>query len=139
MSEYKDSPTLSVIVPCFNEAETIPVLIDILTPVLDRIDGGACEVVAIDDGSRDETFQRLSEWRESDHRVRVVRLSRNFGKEAALSCGLHFAAGRAAVILDADLQDPPRCCRRWSRNGARAPMSCSLAGLNVMARGGSSE
>jgi len=107
MSEYKDSPTLSVIVPCFNEAETIPVLIDILTPVLDRIDGGACEVVAIDDGSRDETFQRLSEWRESDHRVRVVRLSRNFGKEAALSCGLHFAAGRAAVILDADLQDPP--------------------------------
>jgi len=107
MNKDTDQPTLSVIVPCFNEAEAIPALIEALTPILDGIDEGRCEVLAIDDGSRDATFGQLEAWRSADGRVRAVRLSRNFGKEAAMSCGLHFAAGRAVVILDADLQDPP--------------------------------
>jgi len=76
-------------------------------PVLDDCAAGQYEIVLVDDGSRDSTVAQIERWRESNAKVHALMLSRNFGKEAALSCGLHFARGQAVVILDADLQDPP--------------------------------
>ena len=101
------APTLSVIIPCFNEADGIEALAAALEPVLTDIEGADYEVLVVDDGSRDQTLAQLEAWRERNPRVHFVRLARNFGKEAAMSCGLHFAQGQAVVILDADLQDPP--------------------------------
>lgn len=100
-------PLLSVVIPCFNEGEGIVQLARALEPVLEDVDGGDYEVLVVDDGSRDETANCLQAWRETNPRVRIIRLARNFGKEAALTCGLHFAAGQAVVVMDADLQDPP--------------------------------
>jgi polyisoprenyl-phosphate glycosyltransferase len=102
-----ETPVLSVVIPFYNEADGIDRLIPALQGALDDIVDFSCEIVAVDDGSSDETPKRLRDWRKSNPSVRIVRLSRNFGKEAALSCGLHFAAGQVVTVLDADLQDPP--------------------------------
>ncbi len=70
----------------------------------------------------DNTFSALSHERELDQRVKIVRMARNFGKEAALSCGLHIATGRAAITMDSDLQHPTgNNFPKWSKNGMRAP------------------
>ncbi|TVQ35498.1 MAG: glycosyltransferase [Wenzhouxiangella sp.] len=121
MNTAVTAPVLSVIIPCFNEADGIEALAHALEPVLAAIDDQAYEVLLIDDGSRDQTLQRVEAWRARNPRVHFIRLARNFGKEAAMSCGLHFAQGQAVVILDADLQDPPTLIpdmlSRW-RDGA---------------------
>jgi glycosyltransferase involved in cell wall biosynthesis len=107
MSAPETSPELSLIIPCYNEAEGIESLSESLRLMLDGLTVDSVEIVAIDDGSSDDTFERLVDWRERCPGVQAVRLARNFGKEAAMTCGLHLARGRAVVILDADLQDPP--------------------------------
>jgi polyisoprenyl-phosphate glycosyltransferase len=99
-------PVLSVVIPCYNESANVPALFARLTPVLDDL-GVTWEVVCVNDGSRDDTVERLLAVRAADPRVKVVDLSRNFGKEAALSAGLAAAAGDAVVPMDADLQHPP--------------------------------
>ena len=99
-------PLLSVVIPFFNEGEGVGALFERLIPVLERLDI-AWEVVCVNDGSRDDTLARLLAARESDQRVRVVELSRNFGKELALSAGLAYVQGDAVVPMDADLQHPP--------------------------------
>jgi polyisoprenyl-phosphate glycosyltransferase len=115
------TPVLSVVIPFYNEADAIDQLIPALEGALNDIPGLEYEIVAVDDGSSDETPARLTAWRQSNPSLRIVRLSRNFGKEAALSCGLHFAGGQAVTVLDADLQDPPeligKMLKRW-REGA---------------------
>ncbi len=100
------APDLSVIVPVFNESQALPELFARLGAVLDGT-GLACEVICIDDGSRDGTWAALLAARERDPRLKLVRLSRNFGKDIALTAGLRRAAGRAVVMMDADLQHPP--------------------------------
>ena len=107
MSIDDSRPTISIVIPCHNEADSIESLAAALEPVLAGIEDGRCEIVLIEDGSQDDTFTRLLAWRERNPSVNVIRLARNFGKEAAMSCGLHFARGRAVILLDADLQDPP--------------------------------
>lgn len=102
-----DDPLLSVVIPCFNEAGSFETLRVELEPALERAAGSSCEIVLVDDGSRDATLERMLDWRRTDARVVVISLARNFGKEAALSCGLHLARGQAVAVLDADLQDPP--------------------------------
>ena len=102
-----ETPVLSVVIPLYNEAAGFEEFIPALEAALAGCGKIAYEIVAVDDGSSDETPLRLRSWRARNSSVRIVRLSRNFGKEAALSCGLHLAAGRAVVLLDADLQDPP--------------------------------
>ena len=99
-------PVLSVVIPFFNEGANVEVLFARLIPILDGL-GIAWEVVCVNDGSRDDTLARLLETRARCERVRVVELSRNFGKEQALSAGLMFAEGDAVVPMDADLQHPP--------------------------------
>lgn len=97
---------LSVITPAYNEERNLPILYERLRTVLDRLDVD-WEWIVTDDHSSDQTFQVLSELRASDPRVRALRFSRNFGSHAGVSCGLRNAGGDCAVVLAADLQDPP--------------------------------
>ncbi|MEL7528149.1 MAG: glycosyltransferase family 2 protein [Pseudomonadota bacterium] len=99
-------PLLSVIVPVFNEEDVIGHFLEATRPILEKT-GLAYEYVFIDDGSRDSTADFLSEKLKGGLPGRLLGLSRNFGKEAALSAGLEAVHGDIAVIMDADLQDPP--------------------------------
>src|SRR5260370_18704353 len=97
---------LSLILPIYNEAAVLPLLMRSLRPVLDGLDD-EYEVVCVGDGSQEGSRLILREIAERDERVKVITFPRNFGHQAAISAGLDFAAGDAAVIMDADLQDPP--------------------------------
>jgi dolichol-phosphate mannosyltransferase len=99
-------PLVSVVVPCFNEAEGIEACYTRLSGVLGRL-GEPYEIVFVDDGSTDGTGDLLLELEAGDSHVVVLRLSRNFGHQAAVSAGLEAVTGDATVIIDADLQDPP--------------------------------
>ena len=98
--------TLSVVVPVFNEADSVQPLWDRLRPVLERL-GERFEVIFIDDGSRDATFSRVKALHAADPRVRGVSLSANFGHQIALLAGLRKARGRTVITMDGDLQHPP--------------------------------
>ncbi len=106
-----DMSTLSLLIPCYNEAESLDSLFAALETVLETLSSRApemkVELMFVDDGSHDDTMAQLLIRQQSDSRIAVVELSRNFGKEAALSAGLAAVKGDAVVILDADLQDPP--------------------------------
>ena len=100
---------LSVIVPCYNEEENIRDFYDELfknTPFFEK-KGVEVELIYIDDGSKDHTVDEIRKLHEEDDRVHMVSFSRNFGKEAAIYAGLQKARGDLAVLMDADLQDPP--------------------------------
>ena len=97
---------LSVVVPAYNEAAGIEGFHRRLSAVLDAIPM-VSEVIYVNDGSRDDTLGALRELSRRDPRITVVDLSRNFGKEIALTAGLEHTAGRAVIVIDADLQDPP--------------------------------
>ncbi len=99
-------PTLSLIVPMRNEAANIGPFYERIRSVLDPL-GESWEMVCVNDGSGDATLQRLLTLRTLDPRIVVIDLSRNFGKEAALTAGLDHARGDAVIPMDADLQDPP--------------------------------
>lgn len=101
---------VSVIVPCFNEEEVLPLLVERLAGLARSLDAEMncdAEFLFVDDGSLDRTWELICQYAQRDRRVRGVRLSRNFGQQAALTCGYALAAGEAVVCLDADLQDPP--------------------------------
>jgi glycosyltransferase involved in cell wall biosynthesis len=97
---------LSVVVPVLDEAASLPALYRELAEVLEGLQR-SCEIIFVDDGSRDQSFQILEKLHRQDDRVRVVQLRRNFGKAAALSVGFAHARGRVVATLDADLQDDP--------------------------------
>jgi len=99
-------PEISIIIPLYNEAGGVTGLVQSLTEVLirEKLD---YEIVCVNDGSTDLTLPHLLKARESNKRIRVIQLSRNFGKEVALSAGIDHARGRAVIPMDADLQDPP--------------------------------
>lgn len=106
-SRVASEPVLSVVVPFHNEAEGIERFYQGLSSALRQIQGIRFEVVCVDDGSSDDTLPRLIALTGRDARFRVIELSRNFGKEAALSAGIDAATGQAVIPFDADLQDPP--------------------------------
>jgi len=97
---------LSIVVPVFNEVPVLRIFHARLTTVLAQIDMNI-EVIYINDGSTDHSLQLLEELKIEDPQVGIVNLSRNFGKEIALSAGLDHSSGDAVVVIDADLQDPP--------------------------------
>lgn len=99
------APDLSVVVPCFNEEAGLRELCRRLTAVCQHI--GDFEVILVNDGSRDGTWNVMRELADSDPRLVVINLSRNHGHQLALTAGLRFARGRRILIMDADLQDPP--------------------------------
>lgn len=102
---------LSVVIPCFNEEDGIDRLADVLTETLAAV-APEFEVILVDDGSRDDTLDRLRALASRDTRFRYLSFSRNFGKEAAMLAGIGEAAGDAVAILDADLQHPPELLGR---------------------------
>src|SRR3954469_7802943 len=99
-------PTYSLVVPAYNEEGVIGELAARLTEVMDALDGDA-EAILVDDGSRDRTYELMVAAARDEARLRLVRLSRNFGHQIALTAGVDLAAGDAVIVLDADLQDPP--------------------------------
>lgn len=106
---------LSVVVPCYNEGEVVDELAERLSGVLDGT-GRSYEVVLVDDGSSDDTMERLRAIHEARPAFRYIALSRNFGKEGAMLAGLRAADGDAVAIMDADLQHPPELLpTMWER------------------------
>ncbi len=101
-----EAVVLSVVLPMHNEEGSIPALFARLQPVLERV-GLPYEVICVDDGSGDGTWDMLLAMRARNLRVKLLRFSRNFGKEVAMSAGLRQAGGRAVVLMDSDLQHPP--------------------------------
>lgn len=109
-------PIYSLIVPLYNEEETLPELIRRLIQVMDQLDAPA-ELILINDGSRDQSLALLRSFHQQDDRICYIHLARNFGHQIAVTAGLNFVRGDMVVILDADLQDPPELIpeliRQW--------------------------
>lgn len=99
--------TLSIIVPCYNEEESLPIFYDTVHKMENQLSSVDLEFMFVDDGSRDKTLEVFRQLNEKDARVHYVSFSRNFGKEAGIYAGLEKAHGDYVVIMDADLQDPP--------------------------------
>ena len=97
---------LSVVIPVYNEQEVLLQFHERLSAVLNKL-SMAIEIIYVNDGSQDDTLAIIDSLYRDDNRVALVDLSRNFGKEIALTAGLHKARGEAVIVIDADLQDPP--------------------------------
>lgn len=97
---------LSLLVPIYNEAEIIDLFFERVRPILEDL-GLEWEILCVNDGSKDRSLERLWQWHNLDARIKVISLSRNFGKERALTAALDLASGDAVVPIDVDLQDPP--------------------------------
>ena len=109
MQRANVNPLISVVIPCYNEAEVLPHLEAELAGIGGRLEGEfRVEFVLVDDGSKDATWRQITEFAARDARVRGIALSRNFGHQMALTCGCDHARGDAVVCMDADLQDPPQ-------------------------------
>src|SRR5579863_8664671 len=114
------APTYSVVVPVYNEEESLPLLYERLVATMEGL-GEPFELVLVNDGSSDTSYAIMRELHARDARVRIIDLSRNFGHQLAISAGLDYARGAAVIIMDADLQDPPEVipalAEQW-HNGA---------------------
>lgn len=98
---------LTILIPVYNEQECLEMLYQRLVNVADKLGGVETEFLFVNDGSRDDSLQIIKRLQRSDKRVVLLDLSRNFGKEVAMTAGIDYATGDALVIIDADLQDPP--------------------------------
>ncbi len=98
---------ISIVVPCYNEEETLHILHEELNKVTDTMTDYVFEYVFVNDGSKDKTLPILKDMAATDEKVKFVSFSRNFGKEAALLAGLTYAKGDLVATMDADMQDPP--------------------------------
>ncbi|MDR2805138.1 MAG: glycosyltransferase, partial [Dysgonamonadaceae bacterium] len=98
--------TLTIIIPCYNEEAVIDTCHRRVTAVLQGLNYRS-QLIYIDDGSVDRTFERLSAIAAADSQVKVLHFSRNFGHQAAVTAGIHHCTTDFAIIMDADLQDPP--------------------------------
>ena len=98
---------ITIIIPAYNEEESLPYLYDRLEKVMGSIENYEFEILFVNDGSKDNTINLIKEYREKDSRISYVDFSRNFGKELAMIAGLDYATGDAVIFMDADLQDPP--------------------------------
>lgn len=132
-SNVEKKARLTIVVPVYNEQEVIGAFHNRISTVLDALSEFDSEIIYVNDGSRDSSLQILTRLIASDSRVQVLDLSRNFGKEAALTAGIDHATGDATIVIDADLQDPPElipamikqwrmgfqmvCMQRVSRDG----------------------
>ncbi|MBX3006169.1 MAG: glycosyltransferase family 2 protein [Anaerolineales bacterium] len=100
------TPTYSIVVPLFNESESLPEFIARTTAVMDGL-GQPWELIMVDDGSRDTTAQILLEHAAKAEHIRPILFARNFGHQIAVTAGMDYARGTAVILIDADLQDPP--------------------------------
>ncbi len=102
----KKSPVISIVCPCFNEEAVIDIFLKEISPILKEL-SHAYEIIFVNDGSTDNTLNTLISAKEKFEDIRIINLSRNFGKEAALTAGLNKALGEVIIPIDVDLQDPP--------------------------------
>lgn len=118
---HPENPEISAVIPAYNEDQSISACVSSVKTALERA-GASFEILVVDDGSSDATWQRVEDEHGRDARVKGIRLSRNFGKEAALTAGLEMAQGLAVIVLDADMQHPPEVIpemlRLWREDGA---------------------
>ena len=98
---------ISIIIPAYNEEESLPILYDRIKKLMDTMSSYEFEILFVNDGSKDKTIEIIKEIREKDSRICYVDFSRNFGKEIAMIAGLDYATGDCVIFMDADLQDPP--------------------------------
>ncbi len=98
---------ISIIIPVYNEKEVLPIFLNRLIPILEKSDNYKFEIIFVNDGSSDETLAYLTNLKHQYNNLIVVDLSRNFGKEAALTAGIDISTGDAVIPIDSDLQDPP--------------------------------
>lgn len=98
---------ISIVVPCFNEEESLPLFHKEISKLLEEMNYVNFELIFVDDGSSDKTLGILKYFKEQDRRFKYVSFSRNFGKEGAILAGLEYSKGDYVVLMDADLQDPP--------------------------------
>ncbi len=117
----KDRELITILIPCYNEEEVITLCHEEVTKVINAMDYDF-EIIYVNDGSTDKTQKILEQIQSEDDRVTAVKLSRNFGKEAAMTAGIDITRGDALIILDADLQDPPALIpdiiKKWKDTGA---------------------
>lgn len=106
MAETTTNPTISMVCPCYNEQEVLETFLEQITKILEST-GYTYEILFINDGSRDRTLDVMKDLKTRNDNIRVINLSRNFGKEAALTAGLDLARGDVIIPIDVDLQDPP--------------------------------
>jgi len=107
------APTISIVLPVYNERENLEALVSRLIPALRKAAGEDFEVLFVDDGSSDGSADILDAFHARDRRLKAVHFSRNFGHQAALQAGLDEATGEAVILMDADLQDPPEVLGRF--------------------------
>ena len=100
-------PDLSIIVSMYNEEDSLEEFFKTMQGVLDKLSKYSYEMICIDDGSIDKTYSMLLDYAKKDERIKVIKFSRNFGKEYGMMAGLKYCQGRAAIPIDVDLQDPP--------------------------------
>lgn len=98
---------ISIVVPCYNEEETLDYFYDAMTALSEKLVGAELEIILVDDGSKDRTYEKMCILHEKDNRIKCISFSRNFGKEAAIFSGLRAGSGDCFVVMDADLQHPP--------------------------------
>ena len=125
---------MSIIVPCFNEKEALPLFYNKITQVFDQMSqesetaGLSYELIIVDDGSSDGTLDIAKELAANDSGVKYISFSRNFGKEAAMYAGVQHASGEYVAVMDADLQDPRICFQRCIRFLLKRAMMLSVQG-----------
>jgi dolichol-phosphate mannosyltransferase len=109
----KQKKLLSIVVPVFNESEVIEVFYQRTKSVADSLDSFTYEIIFVDDGSRDDSYDKMVRLANSDPKVKILKFSRNFGHQIAITAGTDMAKGDAVVVIDADLQDPPEVIRNF--------------------------
>lgn len=99
---------ISILIPCYNEEASLPFLYEELCKLMDSLDNFKWEILFVNDGSKDDTLNIIRSYHLQDERVNFIDLSRNFGKEKAMLAGFDYVTGDCMVLMDADLQHPPR-------------------------------
>jgi len=115
---------ISIVVPCFNEEEVLPLFYEEITKVISSMKECDFEVLFVNDGSSDGTLKVLKEFRKKDEKMKFISFSRNFGKEAAIYAGLKHATGDFVVLMDADLQDPPELIEQMYKTLKTEEVDC---------------
>lgn len=131
----KGSDTLiSIIVPCYNEEESLPYFIKEMNKTIDEFKKVKFELIFVNDGSKDKTLEMLKEYSKEDKKIKYISFSRNFGKEAAMLAGLTMSSGDYVAIMDADLQDPPSMLKEMYKGITEEGYDC--VGLRRVTREG---
>ena len=107
LTKAVEKPDISIIVSVYNEEDSLDIFFKTIRQTMEQKKEYHYEIICVDDGSTDDTFSLLQKYAQEDFRIKVIKFSRNFGKEYGLMAGLKYCSGRAAVPIDVDLQDPP--------------------------------